>query len=720
MGDNVYLGDRNGVRTPMQWSPDRNGGFSRANPAQLYSPLIMDAVYGYEAVNVEAQQSDPSSLLNWMRNMIALRKLFRVFGRGSLQFLDCANGKVLAYLRQYEGEQVLCVANLSRFAQPVELDLARLEGMIPVEMLGFVEFPAIKRSPYPLTLSPYGFLWFELHPAQEPAPTLAPAAGTEEEPVVLAGSWQEIVSGPGRQTLETKVLPEHVVRQRWFGGKSRQIDRIAIIDSGHSDAQSLTMVVIEIHYLSGPPDRYFLPVAISFGNQAEVIREKLPGSVLCAVARNGEAGVLHDASASDSGCAELLRTIEEGSEFRTSVGLIRGVPGTLLSTVRGATEIALPAVRGSAEQSNTSIIYGDRLILKIFRRYESGPNPDCEISRYLAERTQFAAIPPFAGSIEYAASGQGASTLAMLQGLVPNQGDGWKWTLEELNRFYERASSAELPASYHPVGRDHSLDMSGDFIAKSAREHVGFYVDSASLLGRRTAEMHMALASPNDDPDFTPEPVSTDYLRQIESDLAAHAAGALDTLKDNLARLPDEIIEPAGLVLSRRRQFTDSFRRVLEAGPGGLRTRIHGDYHLGPVLRVKNDYVILDFEGEPARSLEERRTRHSPLKDVAGMLRSFSYAAWAGLLNYVSRRPVDFATLEPWAQLWEQTVTLEFLRAYGETAAGASFLPPSLSGFRTLTEAFLIDKALYELQYELNNRPEWVRIPLRGILSLWT
>src|SRR5690348_7944716 len=229
MGDNIYLGDRNGVRTPMQWNGDRNAGFSAATPARLYSPVIMDPVWGYEAINVEAQQNDPSSLLNWMRNMIALRKLFRVFGRGSIEFLDSANRKVLAYLRRDGDEHILCVANLSRFAQPVDLDLSKLEGMIPIEMLGYVEFPAVGQQPYRLTLAPYGFLWLELQRKAEPAEPTDYFA--EHAPFGVAAGWKSILEGTSRTRLETVDLPVYLPKQRWYAGKSHTIEETKIVDS---------------------------------------------------------------------------------------------------------------------------------------------------------------------------------------------------------------------------------------------------------------------------------------------------------------------------------------------------------------------------------------------------------------------------------------------------------------------------------------------------------
>jgi maltose alpha-D-glucosyltransferase/alpha-amylase len=720
MGDNIYLGDRNGVRTPMQWTGDRNGGFSRANPAQLYSPVIMDPVYGYEAINVEAQHSDPSSLLNWMRNMIALRKLFRVFGRGTLEFLQTANRKILAYLRKYEGEQVLCVANLSRFAQPVELDLSGLEGFAPTEMLGFVEFPKIGRRPYPLTLAPYGFLWFELH--GEPEPVEISSAGAEEvtdQDMMFSGDWAAFLDGPARQTLETRILPEFLPRQRWFGGKTKEIVAASLIDWAEiEEAGSPTaLLIVDVHYREGEPDTYFLPLTATFGQDATALRESAAIAVLSPIVSEDGPGVLHDALFDESSCAAMLSCIAEARQIRTPSGIVSCTPSSAFASARGAaTEPLLPR-RAAAEQSNSSIIYGDRLILKLFRRQEPGPNPDCELGRYLTEKAHFTAIPPFAGAIEYRPDGSESRTLAMLQGLVDNQGDGWTWTLEELNRYYESCASDSFPSEYQMAWDEDVLELSERSTPEIGRQYVGIMLDEAAALGRRTAEMHVALAQPAADPEIAPEPMMAEDFQRVSVEVTEHARRVFTALKDALPRLPDDVVELAGSVLSRRRAFLEQFRKLQRYDVSVLRTRIHGDYHLGQVLRVKGDYVILDFEGEPARPLAERRAKYSPLKDVAGMLRSFSYAAWAALLAYTERRSGDLGQLEPWARLWEREISAQFLRVYRRTAGDAAFLPNTTEALRTLLDTYLMDKALYELSYELNNRPGWVQIPLRGALS---
>ena len=716
MGDNIYLGDRNGVRTPMQWNGDRNAGFSNATPARLYSPVIMDPVWGYEAINVEAQQSDPSSLLNWMRNMIALRKLFRVFGRGSIEFLDPANRKVLAYLRRDGDEQILCVANLSRFAQPVDLDLSNLEGMLPIEMLGYVEFPVVEQQPYRLTLAPYGFMWLELHPKQEIS--TAGAGLTEISPLPFENHWETVLEGVERRRLESSYLMEYLPAQRWFAAKSRQIKAMRVLDWAVLEASKSALALLEVQYNAGAPDTYLLTLGVTQGERGEELRRAAPNAVIAPVVAQENSGVLHDAVLDDETCTALLALIENEEQIPARHGAVRGVRGKAFQDVLGSAGTSLQVRRGSAEQSNTSIFFGDRFILKLFRRQEAGVNPECEIGKHLTEKVGFDRVPPFAGLIEYTPTENGnTSILGILQGLVANEGDGWKWTIEELDRYYETCAPLAVPGNLS--GELHDIvELAERPPSQLARDHVGIYLDAAAALGRCTAELHLAMASPADDPAFLPEPLSADDLKALTADIHQHASAVFDTLKDRVPSLSDEVIEIAGAVLTRRRRI---LQRLEALGSSNLRTqriRIHGDYHLGQVLRVKTDFVILDFEGEPARSLAYRRSKQSPLKDVAGMVRSFSYAAYASLITYIARHPGDFETLQPWARLWERSVSAEFVRAYRQTLGSADFVPASTEEFGVLLDAFLLEKVFYEVRYELNSRPEWLRIPLMGILSM--
>jgi maltose alpha-D-glucosyltransferase/alpha-amylase len=338
-------------------------------------------------------------------------------------------------------------------------------------------------------------------------------------------------------------------------------------------------------------------------------------------------------------------------------------------------------------------------------------NPDLEIGRYLTEQAGFDRIPLCCGAIEYAGGGNEPQTTALLQAAVDNQGDGWQWTLEELGRYYEDCSAlGEQDVVRAPITRQRD--------DRAVAAGMGLSLESAATLGRRTAELHQALASGPDNPAFSPEPFTDDDLANILAALRADVENSLDMLQENVSRLPDDAAGYAAQALERREALMNRFGRMETFTVAAAKIRIHGDYHLGQVLRTNNDYIIIDFEGEPARPLAERRAKHSPLKDVAGMLRSFSYAAYAGLIAHSNRRPGDFNRLLGYAYAWERQMSAAFLENYKQRAGGAIFHPADPAALDRLLQLFIMDKTFYELRYELNNRPAWARVPLQSIIGM--
>ena len=523
-------------------------------------------------------------------------------------------------------------------------------------------------------------------------------------------------------------LPEYLPKQRWVAGKSRGIKSTRIANwvplnaslNVSSNISQSALVLLEVEFETGSPDVYFLPLAMSFGDAANELQRTAPNAIIAPIHSQQGAGLLCDGAFDDQTCELLFSLIQNANRINARQVCVRGIRGKAFLDLMVPPGTSLQVRRASAEQSNTSILFGDRFILKLFRRQEPGVNPDAEIGQYLTEKTNFAQIPPFAGSIEVegldATDGQLAN-LALLQGLVANEGDGWKWTLEELDRYYEASAPLTLPENLSDEVQA-PLELSENPPTQLARDHLGLYLEASATLGLRTAELHRALAGPTDNPAFAPEALTDVDLNAQFADIRQHASGVLDLLKERLPLLPDEVVELAASVLSRRRRILDRLGPLNGDFPPIQRSRIHGDYHLGQVLRAKTDFVILDFEGEPARPLAVRRSKQCALKDVAGMLRSFGYAAYTGLLNYTARHPEDLTRLEPWGRLWERSAASEFLRAYREAAQSADFLPHRNDDFRRLLHVFLVDKALYEVLYELNSRPAWIRIPLMGIMSL--
>jgi maltose alpha-D-glucosyltransferase/alpha-amylase len=726
MGDNIYLGDRNGVRTPMQWSGDRNAGFSRCNPQRLYLPVIIDPEYHYEAINVEAQQDNANSFLWWMKRLIALRKRYRAFGRGTLEFLQPENRKILAFLRRHDGETILVVANLSRFVQYVELDLSAFAGQTPVELFGGNPFPAVGKGPYVLTLGPHSFYWLAVGAPQAPRRLAGEAPAEAQLPTLsVERGWESAFTKAWRDELE-EVLPEYVCRRRWFGGKARAVKAMDItqdfrVTFGEDRAAHVCLVRVE--YGEGTPDTYLLPLAFATGDQAVHLLEESPHAVVARVQGEAE-GLLYDALSDPAFLTRILDAVrgERPLEEPDQPQLV-ATAFPLLETWLGQQPDGplAPAVSRS-EQSNTSVIYGGRVIAKIFRRLEEGVNPDLEVGRYLSECRDFPNTPPTLGAVELRRRRAEPTTLAILQGFVPNEGDAWRYTLDELSMYFERAlAHRDGGAPAVPPRLEVEAEAPG-----LAREMIDPYLERAALLGRRTAEMHLALGAETEEPAFTPEPSSKLYQRSRYQSMRNLVGQVFQQLRRRLDGVPELFREQARQVLDMEKDLLARFHFLVDRKLAGMRIRVHGDYHLGQVLFTGKDFVIIDFEGEPARSITERRLKRSPLRDVAGMVRSFHYAAYSALLGDRGTRhrspglirEEDVAATEPWARFWYAWVCAAFLRAYREAAGDSPLLPRDVEDFRLVLDSHLLEKAIYELGYEMNHRPDWVRIPVLGILEL--
>ncbi len=705
MGDNVFLGDRDGVRTPMQWSPDRNAGFSRAEAARLYLPAINDTQYGFQAINVEAQERSPFSLLNWMKRLIAVRKQHHAFGRGTIEFLQPENPHVLAYIREHEGDAILVVNNLSGTAQAVRLDLSRFAGRVPVELLGQTAFLPVDETPYAITLSPYGFFWFGLRPvrAEANAGNDVPAEWAEQEARIFedAGVLAAMVSAVPHEWLRT---------QRWFRGKAREIIGTELLDRAVVRPElgpHALATVLCVRYEEGDPETYFLPLSMHPTAQPEAD----PEGIVAHVSEAGEFRVF-EALGDRRFATALLDAIRAEAVLEGNAGRFRARRGTAFEQMDAPHAVVR---RISAEQSNTSLVFGDTAVLKVFRKLEAGLNPDLEVTRFLTERTDFRSLPALGGWIEYEGEGEPASVAGLFQ-FVPNDGDAWTVTLKALDRYMGAASrSAADPET--TAGREAVRRMAGEFFP------------SISRLGETTARLHLALASRTDDPEFAPEPVGAAEVRGYADAFTRHVDGVLGELGRRLDAIPGAFPSAvrndlAAIVRSAAdiRQRGDDLRLLQQAGT--VRVRFHGDYHLGQVLRASrpgpdgSEWYILDFEGEPARSLEERRAKGSPLRDVAGMLRSFNYAVRVALKDYNTDDYRTRMSLERWAAAWEREARRLFLDAYRSTVEGSRIVPADPDVFARTLAVFELEKAVYELGYEMNNRPDWLWVPLQGIRSV--
>lgn len=656
--------------------------------------------------------------------MLALRKRYQVFGRGSLEFLHPENRRVLAYLRSDGDQSVLIVANLSRFAQFVELDLSRFKGSEPVELSGQTHFPPIGELPYLLTLGPHAVYWLAIEGPREEV-----GAAEDGAPSIAAtGSLDAIVTGRGRPAVE-RAIARFLPTRRWFPGKARRIRSATISDAvpltGARAALPARVLIVRVEYIEGEAETYAMPLILLEGERAERMAADAPRSVVARVERRGEPAVLAEALSDPDVCRALLDAVRRRRRLRGSDGgLLAGRPNPALGEVLDGAEPPEPAIF-RAEQSNTSVLFGQSLILKLFRRVEDGVNPDLELGRYLTERARFPHTPRVAGALEYQRGGEPA-TLAILHEFVPNEGDAWQYTLDALGRYAEEvvterieAGGAEPPSA----AADGLLDRARLAIPHEVDEVVGSYLQSAELMGVRLAELHAALADGGADQGLAPEPVTPHYQRSVYQSARNLTGRTMQLLRRSLPSLPERERAQAEELLARDGEILRRFSALIERRVRAQRIRIHGDLHLGQVLFTGRDFLIIDFEGEPSRSLSERRVKRTPLRDVAGLLRSFHYATVTALQDAVARGLVEVESdavreLEAWVGHWNDWVSAAFLGSYLETAGDAPWIPGDPDALALVLDTALLEKAIYELAYELNNRPDWVAVPLRGLRDM--
>lgn len=716
MGDNFYLGDRDGVRTPMQWNPDRNAGFSQANPQRLYLPLILDPQYHYESVNVELQERNSSSLLWWMKRAIATRKKYDAFSRGDIRFLNSENSKVLAFTRTFKDETMLVIANLSRFPQPVELDLDAYKGFQPVEIYSKNKFPSVKdNTPYFFTLEAYAcqsFVMQKTHPEIDQ---------NEELPLLELKDWSDLLKPEVLEKLENKFLPSYLMKMRWFGGKGKGLDSIKVVSQATiplGQNPPAYILLLEMAYQNDLPEMYQLPVAYGKEQFSNRVKEDCPQAVIARIKIGGEEeGVLFDAIYGLEMQQALLVNMGENVKLKAKNSEIHFTGNADLAAHIKENDKFKPRVL-SGEQSNTSITFDGKYFFKLYRKVDRAINPDMEITHFLTHEAQFKNIPAFVGAVEWKHKND-SMVLGMMQEMVVNSTDAWANMLDRLDSFNEKilsTSEIQLPTELvgtltNPVGYEDIPEALKDLLDVPVAEQV-------ALLGTRTAEMHLALASGKNNPDFKPEEFSLHYQRSVYSSLQSLVRVAFQSLNRNTKKLTPEAQQEAADVLQMKDEILTELKKVYSRKIDTDKIRIHGDYHLGQVLFTGKDFIILDFEGEPARSYSERRLKRSALRDVAGMLRSFHYAAYGSLHLDNQVRKEDITKLLPFVEQWYHYMSGFFMKAYLETVKDSPIIPQKKEDLEVLLQTFLLQKAIYELNYEVNNRPTWVMVPLSGIKSL--
>jgi len=712
MGDNFYLGDRDGVRTPMQWSPDRNAGFSDTNPQRLYLPVILDPQYHYESVNVETQRANTTSLFWFMKRIINMRKKYKAFSRGEMKFIHVDNPKVLAFTRSYEDETLLIIANLSKYAQPAEVDLKEHRGFVPVEVFSKNNFPPIKENaPYFFTLAPHSYQWFVLK---------QPRTETRAEvklPLLKVPHWEALFQNENSEVLQSLVLPEYIQRMDWFTGKDKTIYSVGLlahtaVPLGERDAEIL---LLEVAFESGLPEYYHLPVLFMLKSEMEEMGDNPPSAVIAQLHINGEDGFLCDAVYARSFQYALLHFLSNGKRFMASGEVVFLANESVKRFIEEAKELS-SRVKITSEM-HTAITFNNEYFLKIYRKVDKGIHPDVELTRYLTDRNADLSTK-YTGGIVWQLN-TNSFYLGMLEKLEENHGDGHQYMLERIANYIERIlarNRAKILA--YPESGTLSSPVSFDELEEEIKEFVGGNAaDFAKKIGKHLARIHKEIAV-GLEKEWVPEEFSLHYQRSLFSGMTSLVREMTQVLEKKKDTLPEYIQADVEALLGKREVLLQTFKRIYSKKFDVLKIRVHGNFGLSHVLLTGKDILIHDFGGNPLKPFSERRLKRSPIRDLAAMIRSFYYVAYEGFLTSSQMQTEEQNSLLPLADFWAHYMSNFFMKAYLNETKEIAFIPEEKEDFEILIQSYLLENALHWFNYEVAHRPERVVIPLRIIQKI--
>ncbi len=708
MGDNYYLGDRDGVRTPMQWNNNENAGFSEANPHSLYLPVIRDTEYSYRWVNVRRQQHNPNSLLNWTRKLLAKRKSFQVFGRGTIQWLKPDNGRILAFVREYEQERVVVVVNLSRHPQSVQLDLAEFEGSKVREVFGQTFFNEVSREPYTITMPGHGYYWLQL----EETFTINRDRRDLSKVVLSTKNLADFMSRANLRALETKVLPKYLSSVEWMGARAGQLDSVKVFDHRlqTNGERHFGWLLLEVNYLEGLPEMIQLPLA--FHLKREEVDYSSRQEAIAFVQNEERSVVLIDALYDEEYRRGLAQGLKEFGEMKNFQFIAQE-------------SMANTAIQDTTLQHSGTeyvLLHSKDFNIKFYRRVDVVDVPDLEVKRML-NRRGYQAAPQVVGTLHFTPSKRLNATLAIFEERTTSEGNAWDYVLNNMRRFADdmttRLQRKEETEEAHPEEVQVTDTVMYKDMPGPIQDLLGpAFVTRIAELGRTTAAYHTLLED-IEEPGFKSEQLSLHYQRSVYAGLKGDVRSSIDLIKKVLPELNEENRGLAKELLEREEELHARLKRIYAHKIESDKIRIHGDFTMEQVMLTEDSFVIQNFDGDPDRTYSQRRLRRSPSKDIANMMRSINYAV--GMVYDESRgglRKEVAQQLWEWLRTANRYLSAEFLTAYRKATTGTRLLPEDETDLEVLLDVFRIEKALQELRYDLNYRKGQVQIPLRGILEL--
>ncbi len=703
MGDNYYLGDRDGVRTPMQWSPDKNAGFSDADPQKLSLPVIIDHNYHYTTVNVENRESTQTSFLWWMRRVINKRKKYTAFGRGNIKFVNTNNPKILAFIREYKEEAILIMVNLSRYSQYVELDLHDYAGCTPTEVFSRNDFPIITDEPWPFAMQFKNYFWFELRKVEKDIDKQKIQRGKLD---IDSSQWASM-----KTPLQSKIkdlLNDYIIRNKWIISNVRKLRDVNIIDVFSLQNMKIPshVFLLDVDLIEESNDVFLIPVSLAVNKRLQEIKTKNPEAVIAHLNYNGEEAILYDGTHNDSLLWEIFNTIRRGAKLKGIYGEIEGMPARRLKK-SVLEEDFLKSHVVAFKRSNTSIIFEDKFFFKMYRRPQEGENPEVEIVKNVTRHTNFENIPAYMGRLDYKNPKYKTTSLALLVDLVPNVGDAWNMTQTSIDTFFDKVLS-EKDEIFQSNTKD--IEDIDEFIDP-------FFIEMIEIMGKRTAQMHNSINSVKEAEEFEPEPFSLLYQKSLYQSMRTFVKRQISWVKKNMNKIENAATEEMlKNIINDMEKYFSHIQNILEKEKlNTWKTRIHGNYKLDKLLFTGKDFMITDFEGEVEYPSSVRRIKHCPLKDVASMFCSFHYAIYIGYFRRKEFAPEDENYLRPLIDKWLEKVSRTFFTAYTKQAREFGLIPENQKQTEDLLNVYIFEKAVKELRNFAQNEPQYTIIPIKAM-----
>jgi maltose alpha-D-glucosyltransferase/alpha-amylase len=715
MGDNHFLGDRNGVRTPMQWSADKNAGFSKVNPQKLYLPVIIDPEYNYETVNVENQERNTSSLIWWMRRVIAMRRRYKAFSRGSLEIVPSDNSNVLTFIRKYQDEIIFIAVNLSRFCQVANVDLKDFAGFTPYDIFSNNKFPRISEAPYVITLGFHDYFWLILK--KEKTSDLF-SKEYQIPQLKIKKKWTEYFNGSYDKLLENDILPAYLQQRTTAGCKYNKITDVKILDRIYIQKNSFICIILilNVSYVSGEPDIIILPISADSEEEVNRIVGNDKGLIM-ALLFGKETGIIYDCAYHPKFNYSLLNLLISKSKLNGEIGSISGQGTKMFKEIcKNNSVITNKTIVIKAGQRKTTLNYDNKIMLKLFRRIEEGINPDIELHKYLSKNLSTAyLVAEYYGFLEYKTLDGTSMHLGLFTSYINNTGTAWNQAVDAAALFFEEILSHGRKDSFDDV-KPADIFIKNINLNYNKIPSIESFIEKAKIIGKNTADLHLSFLLQKDK-EFQPEPFSVFYQQSLFQSFRKMLKQCMMLIRSSQTTFLPSQQKELDFIISKEKEIISLYQNLLKKKISCIKIRIHGELHLGQFIAVNNKYILMDFEGNIDLPLSERRLKRSIFFDVCGVAYSFYRAAYYSLINKIRLPEKEISFLLNYAKIWAWVMCNAFWNTYYEKIKNCSLIPENQEDLNLMLKIYCLNQDLYELYCHLKSKKENIALPIKILID---